>query len=226
VDRAEQEPERCFRDNVEGPALLAAACARRDIGLLTFSSDLVFDGRVRRPYIEKDSALPLNVYGRSKAEAECRVLDIFPEALVVRTSAFFGPWDTHNFVIYALRTLAAGQPFRAAEDATISPTYVPDLVHACLDLLIDQEWGLWHLSSGEAISWAGLAQRAAERAALDPGGVEACALDALQLPAPRPLYSVLGSERGSFLPPLENALGRYFAQAEIPWADAPCKVSA
>jgi dTDP-4-dehydrorhamnose reductase len=214
VDRAEQEPDLCFRENVEGPVVLAEACARRGLALLSFSSDLVFDGRSRRPYVEKDSALPLNVYGRSKAEAECRVLEACPGALVVRTSAFFGPWDHRNFVIQALRMLAAGRSFRAADDAVISPTYVPDLVHACLDLLVDQESGLWHLSSGGAITWAGLARRAAELARLDPEGVEGCALRTLGLAAPRPLYSVLGSERGSFLPSLENALGRFFEHSE------------
>jgi dTDP-4-dehydrorhamnose reductase len=91
---------------------------------------------------------PLNAYGRSKAEAERRVLDSDPQALVVRTSAFFGPWDEHNFVTQALAALGEGRPFAAAGDMTVSPTYVPDLVNACLDLLIDKECGIWHLTNG------------------------------------------------------------------------------
>src|SRR5206468_12353573 len=70
VDDAERERERCFRENVEGPAVLAAACARRGIPLVTFSSDLVFDGRKQDPYVESDPVAPLNVYGSSKAKAE------------------------------------------------------------------------------------------------------------------------------------------------------------
>lgn len=218
VDDAEREPEACRRANSEGPAALANACARRGVSLLTFSSDLVFGGDRDTPYVEGDAIGPLNVYGRSKAEAEARVLEAMPSALVVRTSAFFGPWDEHNFVTIALRALAAGHPFGAAEDAVISPTYVPDLVNASLDLLIDGEQGLWHLANVAAISWADLARRVAELVGLDPSGVEGHPTAALGLAAPRPLWSVLGSERGCLLPSLDDALGRYLGQCEVDWA--------
>ncbi|HVG19301.1 MAG TPA: family 1 glycosylhydrolase, partial [Blastocatellia bacterium] len=98
VDQAEQEAESCYRENTCGPATLASACARRGAALLTFSSDLVFDGSKKEPYVEGDLASPLNVYGKSKAAAERGVLDVLPSALVIRTSAFFGPWDEYNFV--------------------------------------------------------------------------------------------------------------------------------
>ena len=219
VDDAEREPEACHRANSEGPAALAKACARRDLPFLTFSSDLVFGGQGRTPFVESDPLGPLNVYGRSKAEAEARVLEALPRALVVRTSAFFGPWDEHNFATIALRELAAGRPFVAAEDAIISPTYVPDLVNASLDLLIDGERGLWHLTNVAAISWADLARRVAEWVGLDPAGVEGRPTAALGLAAPRALWSVLGSERGTLLPSLDDALGRFVAQSEVDWAD-------
>src|SRR5205823_967060 len=89
VDRAEAEPERCWRENVEGPRQLAGACAERNLPLVTFSSDLVFGGNHQRPYVESDGVNPLNVYGHSKAAAEKEVLRILPRALVVRTSWFF-----------------------------------------------------------------------------------------------------------------------------------------
>lgn len=212
VDDAEREPEACLRENAVGPAILAAACARRSVALLTFSSDLVFDGTSLSPYVESDPVAPLNVYGRSKAEAEVKVLEAFPLSLVVRTSAFFGPWDEYNFLTVALRTLAAGHTFVAAEDAVISPTYVPDLVHASLDLLIDGECGLWHLANPGAIAWAELARFAANLAGLDATRIEAVSTQALGLAAPRPTYSVLGSERGILLPPIENAISRYLQE--------------
>lgn len=218
VDDAEREPAACFRENADGPAVLAAACARAGAALLTFSSDLVFDGTRREPCLEGDPVAPLNVYGRSKAEAEARVLSALPGALVVRTSAFFGPRDDFNFVTVALRELAAGRPFAAADDATVSPTYVPDLAHAALDLLVDGERGIWHLASPGAVTWAELARRAAERAGLDPERVEAHPTAELGLAAPRPRYSVLGSERGVLLPPLEDALARYFEERGTPSA--------
>jgi dTDP-4-dehydrorhamnose reductase len=221
VDEAEGDAARCFRENAEGPAVLASACAARGAGFVTFSSDLVFDGASEKPYVEGDATGPLNVYGRSKAEAERRVLSIHPASLVVRTSAFFGPWDEHNFVLHALRALASGRDFEAADDALVSPTYVPDLVNAALDLLIDGERGLWHLSNAGATTWAELARAAARQAGVDDAGVVARPTRAFNLAAPRPAYSVLASERGQLLPPLEDALARFLRDCELPFADAP-----
>jgi dTDP-4-dehydrorhamnose reductase len=226
VDDAEREPEVCFRENTTGPELLADVCARRTVKLVTFSTDLVFDGQQQRPYVESDTTATLNVYGRSKAEAETRVLAAHPASLVVRTSAFFGPLDEYNFITVALRTLSAGQRFIAASDAVISPTYVPDLVNTCLDLLIDDERGLWHLANVGAMTWFDLARRVAELAGLDPNGVEARTTAELQLAARRPLYSVLGSERGLLLPTLEDALSRYLRDCETKWAELAAVVNA
>ena len=210
VDDAEHDRIACHAINMAGAAHVAAACARRRVALLTFSSDLVFDGAQRVPYVESDATAPLSVYGASKAAAERRVLAILPSALVVRTSAFFGPWDEYNFVTRTLRDLAADLPVVAADDATVSPTYVPDLVHASLDLLIDGEQGIWHLANAGETTWAELACAAARIAGLDPGLVIARPLRDLGLPAVRPTYSVLGSERGWLMPTLENALARYW----------------
>lgn len=219
VDDAEHDYERCLRENTAGPKSLATLCARRGVRLVTFSSDLVFDGSARAPYVETSETAPLNVYGRSKAEAEREVLSVMPGALVIRTSAFFGPWDEYNFVFAALRALASGENFRAAGDAIISPTYVPDLVHAALDLLIDGERGLWHLSNQGETSWADFARRAAEAAQLDAQLVKACPTTSLELTAPRPLYSALTSERGRLLPPLDQALARYVRESEVRWSE-------
>ncbi|GHA74924.1 dTDP-4-dehydrorhamnose reductase [Cognatilysobacter bugurensis] len=212
VDEAESDAERCFRENTHGPATLAAVCARHGVGLVTFSTDLVFNGEQDSPYVETDSIQPLNVYGQSKARAEALVLDRHPSALVVRTSSFFGPWDEHNFVSVALRTLRAGSPFVASQDQTVSPTYVPDLVHQCLDLLVDREAGIRHLTNDGAITWAELATRAAQLAQVDPGGIQACSDDHRRLPARRPRYSAMRSEQTFGMPSLEDALTRYFAQ--------------
>ena len=212
VDDAEHDRDRCFRENTQGPAVLAQACAARGIGLLTFSSDLVFDGESREPYVETSEPAPLNVYGESKAAAEQAVLGVYPAALVVRTSAFFGPWDEHNFVTRALRALMSGQEHRAPDDAVVSPTYVPDLVDVSLDLLIDGESGIWHLANRGAVTWADLARRAVTRAGLDPNRIVGCPQDELQLVAPRPRYSVLHSQRATLMPRLEHAIERYVGE--------------
>jgi dTDP-4-dehydrorhamnose reductase len=209
VDEAESEPARCYRENADGPAVLAEACARRGVALLTFSSDLVFDGAARTPYLESAMVAPLGVYGHSKARGEMEVLRQLPGALVVRSSAFFGPWDVHNFLAAALRAVARGRPFHAASDLVVSPTYVPQLVEASLDLLIDGASGLWHLANDGACTWAEFARRGVTLAGLDPALVEPCSAAQLGLAARRPAYSVLGSERGRLLPHVDDALVRW-----------------
>jgi dTDP-4-dehydrorhamnose reductase len=214
VDDAEREPDICIRVNAEGAATLATACAKHNVALLTFSSDLVFDGTVSNPYMESDTVAPLNVYGCSKALAEKLVLKVNPSSLVIRTSAFFGPWDDYNFVTIALRQLSAGNTFVAAEDAIVSPTYVPDLVHASLDLLIDGECGLWHLANKSAITWADLARLAAKKAGFNPSNIIALPTQELGLSAKRPNYSVLGSNRGELMSSLDSAMSRYFDECQ------------
>jgi dTDP-4-dehydrorhamnose reductase len=214
VDDAETDRERCWRENVEGPEILAAAAARRDIPLLTFSSDLVFDGNTDRPYVESDRMSPLSVYGESKAAAEKKVLEVCPRSLIVRTAAFFGPWDSYNFLTLALKSLASGRSFTAAGDAVVSPTYVPDLVSACLDLLIDGEAGVWHLVNGGAITWADFGRVAAARFGLEPGLIEARPLSEMGLRGARPRYSALATERSLVMPSLEAAIDRFVLEVE------------
>jgi dTDP-4-dehydrorhamnose reductase len=206
VDDAERERAVCRRANAVGPSVLAMVCRQLGIQLATFSSDLVFDGAANRPYVESDPVCPVNVYGHTKAEAERRVLALAPGALVIRTSAFFGPSDRANFVTRLLETLSAGGTFRAASDVIVSPTYVPDLVDRVLDLLIDGAAGLWHVANAGALSWMAFARMAATAAGLDPDAVEPGHPPAS---ARRPPFSALGSERGTALPPLEDCVSRY-----------------
>ncbi|WP_273028471.1 family 1 glycosylhydrolase [Massilia timonae] len=209
VDEAEADFDRCMRENTLGPTVLALACIRHALRFMTFSSDLVFDGAREQPYVESDLANPLGVYGRSKLEAEQRVLDADPQALVIRTSSFFGPWDQHNFVTQALNALDVGLPFQAASDVTVSPTYVPDLVNVSLDLLIDRERGIWHLTNGEAVSWFELARRACAAAGVSSERLQEVSVEECGYAARRPGYSAMSSERGLLLPSLDDALKRY-----------------
>ena len=212
VDGAERDRAGCRRQNALGPAVLASACARAGVRLLTLSTDLVFDGSRRAAYKKEDAVNPLGVYGEMKVRAERAVRRLLADALVVGAGAFFGPDDESNFVSHALRTLAAGERVVAADDLTVSPTYLPDLVHACLDLLIDGERGVWHLANPGEATWAELARAAARGVGLDQARVEGRPASAFGWAARRPSYSVLGSERGILLPPLEDALGRFLCQ--------------
>jgi dTDP-4-dehydrorhamnose reductase len=212
VDDAERDRRTCLRDNVIGAANLARATAAASVPLVSFSTDLVFDGDRRAPYRESDSPRPLNTYGWSKARAERRIRRIHPKALIIRTSAFFGPWDQYNFLTVMRRELAAGRRFAAASDLLVSPTYVPDLAHAALDLLLDGAHGIWHLANDAQTTWAELARDVAKRAHLDDTLIEPRPAKTFGWPAARPVYSVLGSDNGAMLPTLDHALDRYLLE--------------
>ncbi len=204
VPDAEREREACMRANADGPERLARACSAAGVRLVTFSSDLVFDGQLGRAYEEGDAVNPKGVYGLSKAKAEEYVLGAMADALVIRTSAFFGPWDKYNFAWNVLSALARGEPVQASRSVAVSPTYVPDLCHATLDLLVDGETGLWHLANQGKLSWYEFAHRVAEGAGLDTSlvrGIEEA-----------PANTALTSARGLMLRPVECAIGDYLAQ--------------
>ncbi|HKP33109.1 MAG TPA: sugar nucleotide-binding protein, partial [Chitinophagaceae bacterium] len=185
---------------------------KHGIRFVTFSSDLVFDGKKNSAYVETDSVSPLNVYGRSKAESETNVLNIFPDSLVIRTSAFFGPWDQYNFVTQVLNTIEKDRPFHATDALRVSPTYVPDLVDYSLDLLIDAEKNIWHLANRGDISWYELACNVADRAGKDSQLIVRQPFETLSFFAQRPVFSVLASEKGIELPTLDQALDSYFSE--------------
>jgi dTDP-4-dehydrorhamnose reductase len=210
VADAPREAERCYRENAHGAEVLATACAKLGIPYVTFSSDLVFDGRLGRAYVESDNPSPVCVYGTSKADAEKRVMQVFPEALVVRTSAFFGPWDRYNFVHAVLRDLAAGRPVTASDEELVSPTYVPDLAHTTLDLLMDGAHGIWHLANQGTLSWYELAERAAQQAGVDTASLVKAHGGGRGITA-------LTSERGLILPSITSAIERYMHENTVAW---------
>ena len=209
VDKAENDPVACFASNTAGPLNLAIACKKSGVQLLTFSSDLVFDGTKNKPYTENDLPNALNIYGKSKRESEILVQKENPSSLIIRTSAFFGPWDEYNFAHYVQKCLQQGEPVYVANDIFVSPTYVPDLVNASLDVLIDRERGIWHLANDGEVSWAQFAHLIAEGFDCDKSLLHPVSASELNYAAKRPLYSALSSERGQLLPTLANALSRY-----------------
>ena len=215
VDDAEHDEDTCMRENVIGAHNLSMACKMHGIKLVTFSSDLVFDGQKTTPYVESDIKDPLNVYGRSKAISEDRVLNTNPDSLIIRTSAFFSPWDQYNFLHWIEESCNNESQVVVANDVYISPTYVPDLVNTTLDLLIDDEKGVWHLANDGAVTWADFAYITAERRNYDNSFIQAISSKEMDLAAQRPTYTVLGTEKGLLMPSLENALDRYFAEKKL-----------
>ncbi len=175
----------------------------------------MFDGARHVPYTEGDTVNPLNRYGQSKVFAERYVTAINPDALVIRTSAFFGPWDQYNFAFQVYKSLSEFTTIKAANDIYISPTYVPDLVNAVLDLIIDDEKGIWHLANKGSLSWSTFALFIAEQFGLDKNYIIELPGNELGFKAARPDYSVLSSSRGNLLPSFEDALNRYAKECRL-----------
>ncbi|PWT96063.1 MAG: dTDP-4-dehydrorhamnose reductase, partial [Bacteroidetes bacterium] len=212
VDDAEGCHEKCFQINAFGPERLARICHLSGLQLMTFSTDMVFDGQKKIPYVESDPPFSLNVYGLSKREGEMRVSQMAKDALIIRTSSFFGPWDRYNFVFAVWEALRSNQIFRTVNDVFISPTYVPDLVHRSLDLLIDKSQGIWHIANDGSVSWFQLAQLVASFTKYSNYRIVPLSSKEMEWKARRPAYSVLDTERSRPLPSLENALQRYFRE--------------
>jgi len=212
IDDAETNPEACRQANVLGALNLAEGAFAIDAHYTIISSDMVFEGRLDRPYVESDAPGPLNLYGASKRAAERAVLGLDGQALVVRSGAFFCADAPDSFADRLARRLLAGRSIPAACDLIFSPTYLPHLCHALLDLVIDAEAGLWHLTHGEAMSWADFGAAVADALDLDQRLVRATPHAELERLARRPARVALGSERGLRMPALSKALEHY-AQA-------------
>ena len=209
IDDAESDEQTCLHANAHGAATLARVCARTDTQLVIFSSDHIFGGEKTHPYVESDTPAPVSVYGESKMLGEREVLAAFSGALVVRPGEVFAPLEDYDILRRSLRAIARGERVRVANDIRISGTYLPDLVHATLDLLIDGERGVWHLANTGGVTPEQFLLAAADIANLDAGQIEGAPTWRLARPAPRPVYRVLESERGQLLPPLTDAIHRY-----------------
>jgi len=184
VDGAEAEPAGAEAVNVAGTRNVAAL----GVPLVYYSSDYVFDGSKRSPYVELDEPSPLSVYGRTKLAGEREVGD----GWIVRSSWLFG-WTGTNFVRTMLRLGAERDEVRVVADQLGSPTYVGHLAEATRELLLLPE-GIWHVAAEGECTWAEFARTIFEEAGLNCR-VREITTEELGRPAPRPAYSVLRSER-------------------------------
>jgi dTDP-4-dehydrorhamnose reductase len=187
VDRAEADPQGAAAVNVAGTAHAAALKAP----LVTYSTDYVFDGRKRSPYVESDGPNPQSAYGRTKLHGEAAA---GPSAWVIRTSWLFGATG-HNFVRTMLRLGSERDEVAVVDDQRGCPTFVGHLADATRTL-VDEDLpkGIWHLAADGDCTWADFAEAIFEDAGLQTK-VRRIATAELERLAPRPAYSVLRSER-------------------------------
>jgi dTDP-4-dehydrorhamnose reductase len=186
VDGAEADPQSAAAVNVAGTAHAAALKAP----LVTFSSDYVFDGSKRTPYVESDGPNPTSAYGRTKLHGEAAA---GMNAWVVRTSWLFGPTGS-NFLRTMLRLAADRHEVDVVDDQRGCPTFVGHLAAAVHGLVDELPKGVWHVAADGDCTWADFAEAIFEDAGVDCR-VRRITTAELARPAARPAYSVLRSER-------------------------------
>lgn len=160
VDKAELDQEQAFLINEKGVEHLAMLAQKHGARLLHFSTDYVFNGKLSRPYSEKDFPDPLSVYGKSKLGGEKILLEAMPhKGLVMRTSWLFGK-EGYNFPKTMLRLMKQKEALEIVDDQVGRPTYADDLAEAALELM--NESGLFHFSNTNETSWFLLAKQILE----------------------------------------------------------------
>ena len=187
VDGAEDDPQGAAAVNVGGTANAASLGAP----LVYYSTDYVFDGEKREPYVESDGPNPRSAYGRSKLHGEAAAGE---HAWIVRSSWLFGPTG-HNFVRTMLRLGAGMDEVAVVDDQRGSPTFVGHLAGATREVL-RLPFGTYHVAAGGDCTWADFAEAIFAEAGLECR-VRRISTAELGRPAPRPAYSVLRSERGA-----------------------------
>jgi dTDP-4-dehydrorhamnose reductase len=200
VDKAESEPETAFAVNRDGPAHLSACCAKVEIPLIHISTDYVFNGNKKDPYLETDPVSPLGVYGKSKAEGEVKVREHLPEHIIFRTAWLYGIHG-QNFVKTMLRLGRVNEVVKVVADQYGCPTYAADLAEAVLTVAnqIDKRknisWGTYHYCGKGATSWHGFAKNIFDLArqfdSLTVKKVAPISTAEYPTPAKRPAKSVL-----------------------------------
>jgi len=211
VDRAEVAEEVAIRDNIDATAAVHAAARRRDIPMLLVSTDYVFDGKSSRPYREDDPPHPLNVYGRTKRDAEV----IAEGAIVVRSAWLYGPRGRH--FPGQILALAARQPqLKVVHDQRGSPTSTIVLAPVLWELLLRGEPGIYHATCEGSCTWYELAKAVLELKGIPGVDVKPCKTAEFPRPAKRPAMSVLDCSkltaiRGRPLPHWREALAGFLA---------------
>jgi dTDP-4-dehydrorhamnose reductase len=210
VDGAETHADEAMRVNGDGARNVAEAAGT----VIYVSSDYVFDGSKRTPWVESDQIKPLSEYGRSKAEGERATVAANPRSHIVRTSWLFGVGGG-NFIATILRLGAERDSLRVVDDQVGQPTYTGHLAESLLQIADSDEFGIHHRSGHGQCSWYELARFVFETAGVDCE-LEPCTTAEFPRPAPRPAYSVLGSERGEpSLPDWQRGVTEYLAAREV-----------
>jgi dTDP-4-dehydrorhamnose reductase len=193
VDRAEAQAPACFTANAESVAVLAQEAFRLGSLLVHYSTDYVFDGSKRSPYLESDPTAPINTYGRSKLAGEQHIARSGCRYLILRTGWVYA-MRGNNFLLTMLRLARERPQLRVVDDQVGAPTWAADIAAATMAALDRPKpvEGLFHATAGGATTWFGFAQRILMLSELHTP-IVAIPTSEYPTPAARPAYSVLDS---------------------------------
>lgn len=167
VDECETKPDMAWQVNVNLATNVALACAKLELPMVHISTDHLFSGDA--PFAnEEQPTAPKNVYGKTKAEAECRILDAHPQALAIRTN-FYG-WGTsyrHSFSDFIIGALRSNRPVTLFQDVFYTPILIEVLCQAVHDLIIQKANGIYNVVGDERVSKYVFGLKIAEKFNLD-----------------------------------------------------------
>jgi dTDP-4-dehydrorhamnose reductase len=226
VDRAESDPETANAINAIAPGILAEEALHRNALLVHYSTDYVFDGTKKTPWLETDSPNPLSAYGASKLAGDQAIQQVGGRVLIFRTSWVYGPHG-NNFLVTMLRLGRERDQIKIVDDQIGAPTTSCELADATRSIVASvlngkhgpvANWsGLYNMTCSGAVSWCEFARAIFARASFSLNGrrpeVIAIPTREYPMPATRPQYSVLSNEKlqnkfGVGLRSWESALGR------------------
>jgi dTDP-4-dehydrorhamnose reductase len=214
VDGCEGNPEYAFDVNCRGALNVAKAAKQFASRVLFLSTDYVFDGAKNRPYETNDPRAPLNVYGRSKAEAEVQISQVLPECCILRTSWLFGN-DGKCFPDTILKLAASRPAIDVVDDQRGSPTYTTDLARTIIQLCRSDAKGIVHATNRGDCSWFEFAREMVVDTKLNTM-VRPTTSEHFARPARRPTYSVLSNKslekQAIEMPHWQDALRRYLLE--------------
>jgi dTDP-4-dehydrorhamnose reductase len=216
VDGCESNPDLAFAVNRDGATNVATAAKEVGARLVFLSSDYVFDGKKTTPYEISDARNPQSVYGRTKAEAEIKLLELMPNCCIARTSWLFGTGGK-CFPDTILKLAASRPALDVVNDQRGCPTYAADLAAAIVELCRKNASGIVHLTNAGDCTWFEFAEETI-RSAGATTTVRPVSSQQMARPAPRPAYSVLSPiglhALGIEMPSWRDALRRYLEQRQ------------
>jgi dTDP-4-dehydrorhamnose reductase len=216
VDGCETNRDLCFAVNAEGVRNVALACKGKGIKIVHFTTDYVFDGTKKTPYVEEDVYCPISVYGRSKLMGDQYLMDYSDSFLLIRTAWIYGG-KGRNFARTILEKARTEKILRIVDDQFGTPTYTVDLSNAVRLLVEGDHTGLFHVTNRGKTSWYEYALKILEYAGISNVEVEPIKSGQLDRKAARPHYSVLSCQKfmeatGKTMRPWQIALREYISR--------------